>query len=180
MSIVTERLELIPATEHLLRAAQQSDTALAEALGARLADAWPPEFYEETSLAWTLDQLAKGPEQVGWLMYFFVVREARVLIGYGGYKGAPAGDGTVEIGYSIVTDHQRQGYAAEATRGLVVRAFSYPQVSRVVAETLPDLVASIGVLEKLGFSYIGAGAEEGVVRYELSRSRFATDSSSRC
>ena len=169
MSIITERLELIPANEQLLRAAQQGDATLAEALGVRLAPAWPPEFYEETSLAWTLDQLAKGPEQAGWLMYFFVVRDGRMLIGYGGYKGAPTGDGTVEVGYSVVDDHQRRGYATEATRGLVVRAFSYPQVSRVVAETMPDRIPSIGVLEKIGFTFIGAGAEEGVIRYELPR-----------
>lgn len=44
-------------------------------------------------------------------------------------------------------------------------------VDVVVAETLPDLVPSIGVLDKLGFTFVGGGSEAGVVRYQLLRSR---------
>ena len=40
---------------------------------------------------------------------------------------------------------------------------------RVIAETLPDLFPSIGVLRKIGFSYAGEGSEPGVIRYELRR-----------
>jgi RimJ/RimL family protein N-acetyltransferase len=48
----------------------------------------------------------------------------------------------------------------------VEQAFMAPGVTCVIAETLPGLVPSIGVLEKLGFSLIGDGSEPGVIRYE--------------
>jgi RimJ/RimL family protein N-acetyltransferase len=90
------------------------------------------------------------------------------LIGAGGYKGPPA-DGCVEIGYSIVPEYQRQGFASEAAGGLVAHAFSHQGVERVRGETLPDLVGSVGVLRKCGFTLVGDGSEPGVVRFELTR-----------
>jgi [ribosomal protein S5]-alanine N-acetyltransferase len=95
----------------------------------------------------------------------------RVLIGTAGYKGPPA-DGTVEVGYGIVTDHRRRGYASEAVRGLVARAFRVPGVRRIIAETLPELTASIGVLRKCGFELIGEGSEPGVIRFERTRAAY--------
>ena len=53
--------------------------------------------------------------------------------------------------------------------GLIAHAFAHPEVARVIAETLPDLFPSIGVLRKIGFSYVGEGSEPGVVRYGLRR-----------
>ena len=172
MSIVTDRLELVSVSLQIARAGLEGDASLARALDAVLPASWPPEFYGPSSLEFTIQQLEKGPEQAGWVMYYFLIRDGRVLIGYGGYKGAPAADGTVEIGYSVVDDHQRKGYATEATLGLLTRAFALPQVRRVVADTVPDRPASIRVLEKLDFQFIGSGSEEGAIRYELTRQRF--------
>ena len=39
----------------------------------------------------------------------------------------------------------------------------------MIAETLPGLMPSIGVLRKCGFRFIGDGSEPGVIRYELTR-----------
>jgi ribosomal-protein-alanine N-acetyltransferase len=96
----------------------------------------------------------------------------RTLIGSAGYKGPPSADGMVEVGYGIVRDHQRQGYASEAVRGLVAHAFALPTVRRVIAETLPELIPSIGVLRKCGFRFIGNGSEPGVIRFELTRAEY--------
>jgi len=172
MSILTDRLELIPASSGLLDAAMTSHDALAQALDAGLTASWPPEFYGESSITYTRTKVAESAGNPEWWMYWFVVREPRRLIGFGGYKGPPSADGTVEVGYTVVDDQQRHGYATEATRGLIARAFSLPAVSRVVAETMPDLTPSLRVLEKLGFVFIGQGEEEGAVRYELPRAGF--------
>ena len=91
------------------------------------------------------------------------------MIGSAGYKGPPTQDGTVEIGYDIVSDHRRRGYASESVRALVSRAFEQPRVRRVIAETLPELIGSIGVLRKCGFEPVGEGSEPGVIRFELTR-----------
>ena len=100
------------------------------------------------------------------------------MIGAGGFKGAPDAHGVVEVGYGIVTDHQRQGLATEAVDGWLRFAFGSPRVTMVVGQTLPSLAPSIGVLEKVGFRFVGAGhdphapAVEEVIRYELSRAEF--------
>ena len=176
MSIQTERMELIPATPDLIRAALVDHAYLGKCLGARIPASWPPEFYDAVGLEYTLLRLEAGAEQAGWWMHFFVLRgqspEGRVLIGTGGYKGPPADDSTVEIGYTVASEYQRKGYATEASRGLVSHAFKFPEVRRVVAETLMELTASIGVLEKLGFRFVGEGEEKGVIWYELLKEEY--------
>ena len=92
-----------------------------------------------------------------------------VVIGAAGYLGAPNPDGTVEVGYSIVPAFQAQGYASEIVQALVSRAWSVPQVSRVIAHTVPANVGSIKVLERCGFKAVGPGGEAGTVEYERLR-----------
>lgn len=95
-----------------------------------------------------------------------------LLIGSAGYKGPPTADGVVELGYGIVRDQQRRGFASEAVRGLLGRAFAEPAVGTVIAETLPELVGSIAVLTKCGLRPVGEGSEPGVIRFELTRDAY--------
>jgi ribosomal-protein-alanine N-acetyltransferase len=174
--IVTERLELVPATAELTQAALDGQAALAAALGASVPATWPPEFLDPRALDFTLERLREGPEQAGWWLHFVVLARGatagRLLIGSAGYKGPPSRNGVVEIGYGIVRDQQRRGYATEAVRGLLARAFAEPEIERVIAETLPELTPSIGVLAKCGFHLIGEGSEPGVIRFEFTRAEY--------
>lgn len=181
MTLVTERLDLVPATLDLVRAAISDVPALGRALQATVSPNWPPEFLDRPALKFTLDKLRKSHRHAGWWLYFVVLRTAsgRTLIGSVGYKGPPSKDGTVELGYGIVPEHQRRGYASEAVRALVAHAFAKPTVKRVIAETLPDLTPSIGVMTKCGFMFIGQGSERGVIRYELPRERYDATPSDR-
>jgi ribosomal-protein-alanine N-acetyltransferase len=168
--IRTERLDLVPATKPMLRAAIEDRARLGVLLDARVPATWPPDLLDDDALEWTIRAIDDGNEPE-WQMYFIVFRAGtmRTLIGTSGFKGRPSADGTVEIGYGIVTDHQRKGCATETVRALLDFAFADPVVTRVIAETLPDLTASKGVLAKAGFRLIGEGSEPGVIRYELSR-----------
>jgi len=173
--IATPRLEIVPATPDLVRAALSGPRALGEGLRASVPPTWPPDYLDPPSLQFTLDRLAEGPGQAGWWLHFVVLSGdggGRTLIGSGGYKGPPSADGTVEVGYSIVTDHRRRGYATEAVGALLARAFALAAVERVIAETLPELTPSIGVLRKCGFSLIGEGSEPGVIRFALTRAEY--------
>lgn len=177
--IVTERLELVPATLELTRAALDGEHALGASLRAAVPPTWPPEYLDQPALEFTLSRLAEGPEQAGWWLHFVVLQggeAGRTLIGSAGYKGPPSADGTVEVGYGIVRDYQRRGYASEVVRGLLAHAFAIPAVGRVIAETLPELAASLGVLRKCGFRLIGDGAQPGVLRFELTRAEYARGS----
>ena len=176
--IVTDRLDLVSATPEMVRAALLGRPALATALGAIVPESWPPEFMDDDALAFTLDRLAEGPAQAGWWLHFVVLRQGdgeRTLIGSGGYTGPPSTDGTVEVGYAVVTQHQRKGYASEAVRGLLRHAFAAPGVNRVIAETLPALIPSIGVLRNCGFLPDGDGSAPGVIRFALSRTMYSTN-----
>ena len=74
---------------------------------------------------------------------------------------------------AIWSNTLRRGYASEAVEALVAWAFGHPEVTRVIAETYPELVASVGVLEETGFRFIGAGSEERVIRFERRRNAVA-------
>jgi RimJ/RimL family protein N-acetyltransferase len=177
--VITERLELLPATPESTRAALEGKPALAAMLGVIVPSSWPPEFLDPPSLEFTVRRLTEGPEQAGWWLHFVLLTQAaagRTLIGSAGYKGPPSPEGTVEVGYGIVPDHQRQGYASEAVRGLLAHAFAVPAVQRVIAETLPELTPSIGVLRKCGFRLVGEGSEPGVIRFELTRADYSAGS----
>lgn len=175
MILSTSRLDLVPATIESLAAAVDGAAVLAARLGVEVPATWPPEFLDAPALQWAMDRIRAQPEEADWWLYFMVLRGApceRVLIGSAGYKGPPTEDGTVEIGYGVVADRRRQGFAGEAVRGLLERAFAAPSVRRVIGETLPELVGSIGVLRGCGFRFIGDGSEPGVIRFELTRAEW--------
>ena len=90
-------------------------------------------------------------------------------MGVAGYAGPPTEEGVIEIGYAITTEYQRRGYATEAVKALVSRAFEDSRVSVIGANTYPALEPSIRVLEKAGFVRVGNEAESGVIRYERRR-----------
>lgn len=175
--ITTERLELIPGTAEIFAARVDDRESLSRYLGgARVPDNWPPELYDQDAVNWTAKYLAENRDTDGWTVWFLVLRAdaaaaqgSRTLIGCCGFKGKPASDGTCEIGYGVLAQFRRAGYASEATRALIKWAFSHECVARVIAETYPELKPSIGVMEKNGLRFIGDGSEERVIRYELTR-----------
>jgi RimJ/RimL family protein N-acetyltransferase len=171
--ITTPRLELMPATRDLIQAELRSPEQLGRLLTAEVPESWPPELYDKPAAEYTIVRLGEGPEQAGWWLHYIVLKSTqsgrRTLIGTSGFKGPPTAAGIAEIGYSVLADFRRQGYATETAQGLIAHAFAHPEVALVIAETLPDLFPSIGVLRKIGFRCVGEGSESGVVRYELRR-----------
>lgn len=176
----TERLELIAGTLELFRARVDEREELGRALGADVPAAWPPPLFDQDAMNWMSKYLDENADAGGWTFYFIVLPAhgdaapdaRRTAIGGCGFKGKPAADGTVEIGYSMLPEFQRAGYATEAAGALVRWAFSQPQVARVIAETYPELRPSIRVLEKNNFRFIGDGSEERVIRYALTREEY--------
>jgi ribosomal-protein-alanine N-acetyltransferase len=168
--VQSPRLNLIAATNDLIRKAIAGRDFLAKALAVGVPESWPPELYGPRAMHFSLMQLDGAAEQ-GWSFWYLVTdTDPGELVGICGFKGRPDESGVVEIGYSIVSGYRRQGFATEAVLRLVTWAFSHHNVHEVCAETFPHLTQSIGVLRKNGFQYIGVGSEAGVVRYAIKRS----------
>jgi RimJ/RimL family protein N-acetyltransferase len=74
-------------------------------------------------------------------------------VGGVGFKGRPTG-GCVEIGYGLVPSARGRGYAAEAVAVLLAVAASHG-LSRVIADTTLDNVASQRTLVRAGFRLVG-------------------------
>ena len=174
--LATPRLDLVAAT---------SDIAYAEATGepqwwrrfqASSPLSWPPPLNDVSSLHWFADAIACDPEGVGWYTWYVLERDAgtpRRLIGNAGFTGRPDANGSAEIGYALLPPHQQRGYGTELVRALVGWAFTHAEVKRVMAETYPDFVASVRILEKNGFALAGRAVRPGAIRYELRRTVFA-------
>ena len=64
-------------------------------------------------------------------------------------------DGTweTEVGWAVVPELWRRGYATELGAAAIAHAFEALGLDELVAFTLPDNVASRRVMEKLGFEY---------------------------
>lgn len=106
-----------------------------------------------------------------WVHGFRVCLPGGAEVGMGSFKGPPV-NGSVEIAYAIVPEHQGKGYATEAARAMTDYAFRSPEVTLVCAHTLPDGIASQRVLQKAGFRHVGevVDPEDGLVwRFEIPR-----------
>jgi RimJ/RimL family protein N-acetyltransferase len=168
----TERLEIVPGTPTLGRAEIGDRARFAALLGADVPASWPPPENDEKTMTFFTEYVEKHPDGVGWAAWYILLcgeDGRKTAIGTCGFTAKPDETGTVETGYSILPEHQRRGYAPEAVAALVEWAFSQSAVERIIAHTFPDLRASIRVLEKCGFALVGAGEEEGTVRFERSR-----------
>jgi RimJ/RimL family protein N-acetyltransferase len=173
--IQTTRLLLIPATAAHVRAEIHDRQAFGTLLNASVPDNWPPENVAD-ALPLFLSWLEAAPDAVGWFGWYAVTRAPdapRAVVGGGGFLG-PAEQGQVMLGYSVLPQFQGQGFASEIADGLVRWAFTAASVQRIVAETEWANPASVRVLEKLGFTTLGAAAndaghESGGTRFALHR-----------
>ena len=149
--VTKSRLTLVDATFALLTAAATDATELGALLGTSVADDWSgfPE-----ALPILRDAYREQPPAQRWGSLFFIEPNARVLVGFGGFKGPPSPDSIVEIGYAIAPAFRGQGLATAAVEQMVRRAFDEPAIRAVDAHTLGEVNASTRVLEKSLFKKV--------------------------
>lgn len=185
--LLTQRLELIPATPKILTCDRDADyEELGHLLKATIPSTWPPRLLDHDALTQfvTLALDRSDPHFCSW--YWVLTRADpadRMLIGCGG-TGSCDTPGSVLIGYSVLDEFQNQGYATEAVRCIITELFCEPAIRRIIATTCPELKSSIRVLEKCGFSPAGTisggeGMEEGTLMYVLERDTTGRDKSPR-
>jgi RimJ/RimL family protein N-acetyltransferase len=149
--ITTSRLQLHPI-----------DVAEGERIAARSAgpdDAWADDFPFEGDVGAVggfLRATARGEQRP--LGFYRITRlaDGRAIGGIG-FKGQPE-DGCVEIGYGLVPSARGNGYAAEAVVALLAIAADHG-VSKVIADTTRDNIASQRALIRAGFRLVGTVGE---------------------
>ena len=145
------------------------DTAEGERIVGRRAaagDAWAEDFpFDGDVIGVTafLSATAAHGEQRPFGHYRITRTADGKAIGGIGFKGRPD-DGRVEVGYGLVPSARGHGYAAEALVALLAVAADHG-LSRVVADTTGDNVASQRTLERAGFRRTGTDGDG--YRYEV-------------
>jgi [ribosomal protein S5]-alanine N-acetyltransferase len=136
----------------------------AQLLDLTLATEWPlPDLLDVLPLQ---ARLAPDDERYG--VWLIVERETRTVVGDVGFTGPPGVDGSLEIGYSVVPDRRRRGYATEAAHVLVDWAVREAGVRAVVAGCEPDNLPSVRALEGIGF--LRTGELNGQLRWRYPAS----------
>jgi ribosomal-protein-alanine N-acetyltransferase len=170
--VVTSRLDLIPVSVASLLCQREDAADMRAKLGAILnavvPNAWPHEHWEPHVYDYLLNLIAGDSEAVGWCRYLALRDESsygRTLIGTFGSGFPKPETGEAEIGYGLLPDWQRQGFAVEAVDAMLPWLRTRREIRAFVAQTFPMLRGSIRVLEKCGFQPAGAGFEEGAVLF---------------
>ncbi len=139
------------------------DTAEAERILARQRgpeDSWAQDFPfdgDVIGLTAFLRATASNGDQRPFGHYRITRTADGQAIGGIGFKGQPD-YGSVEIGYGLVPSARGNGYAAEAAQALVALA-RQQGLSRIVADTDEDNIASQRTLERAGFTQTGTNGD---------------------
>jgi len=147
-TLETKRIQLIPFSLDLKKAAINDRARLVEMLGVRVPEHWPgPDLVE--ALPFFVENMEKAPSEPTWDS-IAIHKSDQSVIGDIGFMGGPDQEGVVEVGYSIIPEYRNQGYATEMARSLIAWAFQEKGIKLVTAECLDDNIGSIKVLEKVG------------------------------
>ncbi|WP_459502610.1 GNAT family N-acetyltransferase [Bacillus sp. C1] len=161
-NIETKRLKMIPFTLKLVEATMRGRAELQKIISYQISSEWPMADYQEI-LPWIAEELKKNPEQSKW-SGLIIHMEDNMIIGDMGCKGSPDANGTVEIGYSIVSKYQGYRYATEMAQAFVEGLQKNEDVQTIKADCLASNIASKRVLEKAGFTCV---SEEQHIKYWL-------------
>lgn len=162
--IRTPRLDLVPLPRAFLEASLAGDrAAAAAALGADVPADW---LADSAIMALFLGKLSAAPAALPWLARAMVLREGRAMIGHCGFHAPPGAaylepyaPGGAEMGYTVYPAFRRQGYAAEAVRGLMGWAAARG-VPAFVLSIAPDNAPSQAIARRLGFVKVGSHIDE--------------------
>jgi RimJ/RimL family protein N-acetyltransferase len=102
------------------------------------------------------EYILKGPidsyRRFGFGLYLTSLRDSGLPIGICGLVKRD-GLSDVDVGFAFLTQYWSRGYAAEAAAAVLAYGMQQLRLTRIVAITAPDNLASIAVLEKIGLKF---------------------------
>lgn len=115
--------------------------------------------------------IRNDPENEIWYTYWLLIHKADArIVGGLGFKGPADDRGTVEIGYGMNDGDRNRGYMTEAVASMVGWATEQPGVNAVRAETANTNLASIRVVQKVGF--VPYRATDRFLYWRIDRTRW--------
>ena len=143
-----------------IEAALDGDAETAEkALGASIPSGWPDERMGH-SLRRRLEQIRSAPISADWLLRGMVRRSDNQLVGYINFHGSPDESGRAELGYTVLEEFRRQGYATEAIRAMMAWARNLRPIQAFVVTISPSNRPSLALAANLGFEQVGSQIDE--------------------
>jgi RimJ/RimL family protein N-acetyltransferase len=152
-----EILQLPPATLHALAAAdlREADrTAPVRLPAVFVADGWVGTWRYRSA------QVREDAAAGAWITGAVVDRRSGAVVGAAGFHGPPDGAGMVEVGYQVVPELRRRGYARAVLETLLARAAREPAVRVVRASVRPDNAPSLALISQYGFVRVGEQWDE--------------------
>ena len=107
-----------------------------------------------------VEDVRNNPQAESWLVRAVVAMPDRVVVGHAGFHGPPNERGMVEIGYSILPEYRRRGFARAAVAALLDYAAASTGVKVVRASISPDNAGSLAVIRPFGFAQVGEQWDE--------------------
>lgn len=147
----TERLILIPFTSQICTNILNNDFSDLSEIGLKKGISWPDNDVMET-LPKILNNLSKVGLPTGFESWMIIKNDTHEIIGDLGFKGFNHEEENIDIGYGIIKEERRKGYAEEAVTELIKWALSNEMVKEITARCLIDNVSSINLLKKLNFT----------------------------
>lgn len=93
------------------------------------------------------------------------LKENNKFIGFSGLKYLPEYD-VVDLGYRFIKEYWGRGYATESCQTSVKFGFETLKLEEIIGLVLPENIASVRVLIKLGFSFDKEVVEDGLIAHQ--------------
>ena len=167
ISIETKRLYLVPMNYDFILKVMENDISAYDLLGAVKTELWPESADIKDILHIIRDNLKSKPYPDGFDAWLFISKENRTVVGDGGFKGIPDGNGVIDIGYAIIEAQRQKGFAFEAVSALLKWGLSQDGVTAITADCLNNNIPSINLLIKIGMSEIEK--KDGLLFYRIER-----------
>ncbi len=111
------------------------------------------------------ERCAGLPAPVGW--HAIIEAETGEIVGNVVLQPAPFAPGDLEVGWHLRRDRWGRGYATEAARLLMGRAFASTSIARLVCAILPVNVRSQRVARRLGFAVAVSDVPHGGLAHDV-------------
>jgi ribosomal-protein-alanine N-acetyltransferase len=147
----TERLILIPFTIAICRNLVNNDFSDLDKFGLKKGKSWPDDDVIET-LPRIINNLLRVEAPTGFESWMIIKKDTLEIIGDAGFKGLNHEERNIDIGYGIIKEERRNGYAEEAAAALINWAFSTELTKEITANCLAGNNSSINLLKKLNFT----------------------------